>query len=585
MGRLLFHFNFSNHNEKYGDEKLDYKIIIAESLSKYLDMGVEEIYKNIQIPSNCKNGDFTFPCFVLSKILKESPYKISLELKEKIGFLDCFEKIEANGPYLNFYIDKTQYAQFIIKKIISKEEVVIKNKFEDEKIVVIDSSVSFFENSMFNLYSILINNSLKNMLEYKGYKVVSELSLDISNDVIGRILYAYDKWGIEEQLKKDPMKEIYRLYTKFFEQLSKNEDLERKAKEKYNLLYKGDIKVNSCWNLLKELILNQFKATLKLMNIEFDLYNIEYIYSKDSNEIIKELKKNELVFKFLENEVCILKEDNLPPCIIKNSCGELGNTIKTIDRMLYNKRSYDFYKYIYILKKDDMIHFNQLKQVCKKLNFLCLDNIYSVFIGLGNLNNYAFERINNDRIWISSLLNEIIKKSETIKINKDVNLNNQIDLLKEIGINSLKLSFLKNNPETNIIVSLESILSLDNNAGIKIQLLYIRGLSILQKYENMIKEIDDISIVTKENYLLIKELGSYENVITDSMEKLDPSIIVNYLESLSLKIEFFYNNGCFSKSDNNSKLAFQLKVVKATVIVINKCLNALGITTEKIEEN
>ncbi|MDU1412513.1 MAG: arginine--tRNA ligase [Clostridium sp.] len=563
---------------------MDYKIIIAESLNKYLNMGVEEIYKIIQVPSNFKNGEFTFPCFILSKILKESPDKISLELKEKIGFIDYFEKIEANGPYLNFYIDKTQYAQFIIKKIISKEEVVIKNKFEDEKIVVIDSSVSFFENSMFNLYSILINNSLKNMLEYKGYKVVSELSLDISNDVIARILYAYDKWGIEEQLKKDPMKEIYRLYTKFFDQLSKNEDLERKAKEKYNLLYKGDIKINSCWNLLKELALNQFKATLKLMNIEFDLYNIEYIYNKYSNEIIKELKKNELVFKFLENEVCILKEDNLPPCIIKNSCGELGSTIKTIDRMLYSKRFYDFYKYIYILKKDDMIQFNQLKQVCKKLNFLWVDDIYLVFIGLGNLNNYTFEGSNN-RIWIASLLNEIIKKSERIKINKDVNLNNQIDLLKEISINSLKFSFLKNNPETNIIVSLESILSLDNNAGIKIQLLYIRGLSILQKYENMIKEIDDFSIVTKENYLLIKELGNYEDVITDAMEKLDPSIIVNYLESLSLKIEFFYNNDCFSKSDNNSKLAFQLKVAKGTVIVINKCLNAIGISTEKIEEN
>lgn len=584
MGRLLFHFNFVNHNEKYGDEKLDYKIIIAESLNKHLNMGVEEIYENIQIPSNFKNGEFTFPCFILSKILKESPDKISLDLKEKIGFIDYFEKIEANGPYLNFYIDKTQYAQFIIKKIISKEEVVIKDKFKDEKVVVIDSSISFFENSMFNLYSILINNSLKNIFEYKGYKVVSELSLDISNDIMGKIVYAYDTWGREEKLRKDPIKEIYRLYTKFFEQLAKDEELEWKAKEKYNLLYKGDIKVNSCWNLLKELVLNQFKATLKLMDIEFDLYNIEYIYSKDSNEIISELKKNELVFKFLEDEVCILKEDNLPPCIIKNSCGELGSTIKTIDRMLCNKKFYDLYKYIYILKKDDMIHFNQLKQVCKKLNFLWVDDIYSVFIGLGNLNNYRFEGSNNDRIWIASLLNEIIKKSERIKINKDVNLNNQIDLLKEISINSLKFSFLKNNPETNIIVSLENILSMDNNPAIRIQLLYIRGLSILQKYESTIEKTDDISIVTKENYLLIKELGSYEDVITDSMEKLDPSIIVNYLESLSLKIEFFYNN-CFSKSDDNSKLAFQLKVVKATVSVINKCLNALGIYTEKIEKN
>ena len=64
---------------------LDFKKEISKLISKELNMEDDLIYSFIQLTKDETNGDYSFPCFSLAKILRKSPMIIADELKEKIN--------------------------------------------------------------------------------------------------------------------------------------------------------------------------------------------------------------------------------------------------------------------------------------------------------------------------------------------------------------------------------------------------------------------------------------------------------------------------------------------------------------------
>ena len=81
------------------------KDVIVLALSKLVKLDKEKIAEMVTSPSDPKLGDFAFPCFLLAKELKKNPNEIAKELASKIKIKD-FEKVQAVGPYVNFFIKK-----------------------------------------------------------------------------------------------------------------------------------------------------------------------------------------------------------------------------------------------------------------------------------------------------------------------------------------------------------------------------------------------------------------------------------------------------------------------------------------------
>ena len=88
---------------------MDYKQKIANLLASQVEYDIEGLKKLIEIPPKAEMGDFAFPCFALSKILRKAPNKIAEELKTNLNN-EGFEKIENLGPYINFFVDKKSFS-------------------------------------------------------------------------------------------------------------------------------------------------------------------------------------------------------------------------------------------------------------------------------------------------------------------------------------------------------------------------------------------------------------------------------------------------------------------------------------------
>src|SRR3989344_3822850 len=94
---------------------------IAKLLAKNLSLSESEILNLIETPPSQELGDYAFPCFSLARSLKKNPNQIAQELSVKIKS-NQFEKTEAKGPYINFFVNRALLAEETINKILKEKD-------------------------------------------------------------------------------------------------------------------------------------------------------------------------------------------------------------------------------------------------------------------------------------------------------------------------------------------------------------------------------------------------------------------------------------------------------------------------------
>ena len=115
---------------------------IISLLKKETKLLEKEIENLIEIPPSKELGDYSFPCFILSKKFKQPPQKIAEDLAKKIRD-DSFEKIESKGPYINFFINRKEIAKTILEQVQKKDfgKKNLKQKRETRKRVMHQKNV------------------------------------------------------------------------------------------------------------------------------------------------------------------------------------------------------------------------------------------------------------------------------------------------------------------------------------------------------------------------------------------------------------------------------------------------------------
>ena len=99
---------------------LDIKSTIVNSLQSALadELSAEQIMNLLEVPKTSKLGDYAFPTFILAKSRHQAPQKIAAELVEQIDKAP-YEQIVATGAYVNFFLDKGEFAEATLQEVIS----------------------------------------------------------------------------------------------------------------------------------------------------------------------------------------------------------------------------------------------------------------------------------------------------------------------------------------------------------------------------------------------------------------------------------------------------------------------------------
>lgn len=561
---------------------MEHKEYIASRICELVDMTKDELMKVMEVPPDSKMGDIAFPCFILAKKLRKAPPMIAQELLEKIKDDKAFEKVEAVGGYLNFFFNRREFIESVMKKVKESNGEFAKSEEGKGKTVLVEYSSPNIAKPFHigHLFSTAVGNSLARIYAYLGYDVQRLNHLGDWGTQFGKLISAYKRWGVREVIEKDPINELLKIYVKFHEEAEKEPSLEDEAREYFKSLENGDKETTELWQYFRDVSLKEFKRVYDMLGVEFDSYAGESFYGDKMQEVVDILDEKGLLCESDGAKVVMLDELNVPPCIILKSDGATIYATRDIAAALYRKRTYDFEKNIYVVGTPQALHFKQIFAVIKKAGFDWADNCTHVGFGLVKFPDKKLSTRHGDVVFLEDVLNESIQKTLDIITNNNPDMENKEEVATKIGIGAILYTFLKNSREKDIVFSWDSMLDFEGESAPYVQYSYARGRSILRRCEIDYSEADFSLATSDEEYELVKQINMFASAISDAAAKNEPFYINRYVTNLARCFNKFYNNYPILKSDvdDETKKA-RLALVDATTQVIKSALLLLGIET------
>ena len=321
---------------------MDYKSQVTNSILSVLDdeLSSAEVYQKLERPKDLKMGDLAFPTFALAKAYHKAPNQIAADLAKKID-ATSYDKVEAKGAYINFFLDKGQYSSEVLTEVIEEGSTYGQNDNGQGGNVPIDMSSPNIAKpiSMGHLRSTVIGNSIAKLLVKNGYHPIKDNHLGDWGTQFGKLIVAYKKWGNEEDVKKDPITNLVKYYVKFHKEDKQHPELDDEARETFKKLEDGNEEELNLWKWFSKVSLDSFNQTYKKLGITFDTYNGEAFYNDKMQEGIDILKDKGLLKESRGAQVVMLDKYNLSPALILKSDGATLYITRDIATAIYRDRT------------------------------------------------------------------------------------------------------------------------------------------------------------------------------------------------------------------------------------------------------
>ena len=559
-----------------------FKQIIAEQISKTININEKELESYIETPKDSQNGDYAFPCFRLAKELRKAPPAIANEIKEKIETVEEIEKIEVAGGYLNFFINKSILAKEVLEEI-SKNEQYGKSEIGKEKNIVIDYSAPNIAKPFHigHLRSTVIGGALYNIYKYLGYHVTGVNHLGDYGTQFGKLIEGYKMWGKEYDIEKDPINELTKIYIRINEACKNDEQILENCRNNFKKLEDGDSYCVEIWKKFRELSLQEFQKVYDLLGSKFDSWNGESFYSDKMPEVIEILEKTGKLIESQGAKIIDLEDKGInTPCIIEKSNGSTTYATRDLAAILYRARTYDFDKALYVTSYEQVLHFKQVFEVAKLLG---LDEKYTkglehVSFGMVLLPEGKMSTREGNIIKLEDLLNEAISRAKEIIEQKNPDLENKEEVAKKVGIGAVIFNDMSSSRIKDEVFDWNTILNFQGETGPYIQYTYVRTKSVLEKagYLPKMDEIKIEKLVDEYSLTILKLIYNFEDVLIQVTDKNEPSILARYLIDLAKAYSSFYNENKIIVEDKDIQNA-RVYLTYATSEVLKQGANLLGI--------
>ena len=557
---------------------MDYKKIVATRLKENIDLDLDKIESLIEIPPKSDMGDFAFPCFQLAKVMKKAPNMIAKDIADVIN-KDGFEKVESLGPYINFFMDKVKFSESIVNEILSEKDSYGSSKIGDGKRYLVEYSSPNIAKPFHvgHLFTTAIGNALYKMLKFEGYDTVRINHLGDWGTQFGKLISAYKRWGNEEAIEKSPITELLRIYVKFHDEAEKNPSLEDEGRMYFKKLEEGDNEAVELWKRFKDLSLKEFNNIYSILGVDFDSWAGESFYNDKMDIVVKELEEKNVLTDSNGAKVVMLDEYNMPPCIVVKSDGASIYATRDLAAAMYRKKHYNFDKCIYVVGKDQILHFKQVFKTLELAGHTWAKECVHIPFGLVKFADRKLSTRKGNVVLLEELLKEAVAKTlETINV-KNPELKEKEMVAKEIGIGAVLFTYLKNSREKDIVFDWDEMLSFEGETGPYVQYSYARAKSILRKAEGINGDADFSKLTSKEEFELTKVLEGFNKAILLAIDRLEPSVVTRYTIEVAKAFNKFYNaHSVLNLEDTGLKVA-RLKLIEATAQVIKNSLNLIGI--------
>ncbi|MFU2203643.1 arginine--tRNA ligase [Streptococcus hyovaginalis] len=554
------------------------KQLIASELAKVLtDLDQEAIEHLLEKPKNASMGDLAFPAFSLAKVLRKAPNMIAAEVAEQID-ASAFEKVQAVGPYINFFLDKSKISGQVLSDVIEHGSHYADQNLGQGRNVAFDMSSPNIAKpfSIGHLRSTVIADSLANIVEKLGYKPVRINHLGDWGKQFGMLIVAYKKWGDQAAVEANPIAELLKLYVRINAEAEENPSLDDEAREWFRKLEAGDEEAVSLWQWFRDESMVEFNRLYKELDVSFDSYNGEAFYNDKMDEIVDLLAEKGLLQESQGAQVVNLEKYGIEhPALIKKSDGATLYITRDLAAALYRKRTYDFAKSIYVVGNEQSAHFKQLKAVLKEMGYDWSDDMEHVAFGLVTKNGKKLSTRKGNVILLEPTIAEAVSRAQSQIEAKNPDLPNKEAVAHAVGVGAIKFYDLKTDRMNGYDFDLDTMVSFEGETGPYVQYAHARIQSILRKADFTPDASANYSLSDTESWEIIKLIQDFPRVIRRASDNYEPSIIAKFAINLAQSFNKYYAHTRIL--DDNPERDSRLALSYATATVLKEALRLLGV--------
>lgn len=558
------------------------KEIITNLLIKELSgkLSQQEIEKLIEIPPNNEMGDFAFPCFSLSKILRKNPAMIASDLSKSMVLPAEVDKVTSVSGYLNFFLNK----KVLASKILSDSNNPDYGKQNRGKKIVIEFSSPNSNKPLHlgHLRNMSIGDSVSRILQFCGNSVVKA---SINNDRgvhICKSMLAYDAFGenkTPEQVGKKSDHFVGDFYVLFSKKASEDETWNEKAQELLRKWEAGDPATVELWKTMNKWAFDGFQKTYRLFGISFDKEYFESQIYKSGKEIVNEGLERGIFTKREDGAAIVdLQSEKLGEKVLLRPDGTSVYIVQDLYLAVLKDKEYNYDLSIYVVGNEQEYHFKVLIAIFHKLGYPIADKMKHLSYGMVELPEGKMK----SREGTVVDADDLIAETQALAINElkeryTLTDEEMADRSLKIALSAIKYQLLKIDITKTMLFDPKKAISFEGDTGPYLLYSYARAASILRKAG--ISETNEIPDLNESEIKIVKKLGLFPDAVSGAADKLSPSIIANYAFELAQTFNEFYHACQVIGSETQS---FRLQLVQSFKNVLKSCLELLGI--DEIEE-
>ncbi|MDI3527173.1 MAG: arginyl-tRNA synthetase [Tenuifilum sp.] len=552
-------------------------------------------------------GDYTMVAFPLLKISRKSPEETCKELGDKILELSPeVEKYNIIKGFLNITLSKSFWAS-TLNEISQTPDFGFTQEQEDNPIVIEFSSPN--TNKPLHLGHIrnnLLGMSISRIMEKTGKRVVKVNLVNDRGIHICKSMLAWQKFGNGETPESTGKKgdhlvgDYYVRFDKEYKaqvkELVSNGMPEEEAKIKAPIMQEAqemlrkweakDPEVIGLWKKMNGWVYEGFDKTYSDLGITFDkIYYESDTYLLGKSIVLDGLKKG-IFFKKEDGSVWVdLTKDGLDEKLLLRGDGTSVYITQDIGTAIQRYEEYKFGEHIYVVGNEQEYHFQVLKLIMKKLGYDWSDALYHLSYGMVQLPEGKMKSREGTVVDADDLVKEMIdtarQMSEELGKLDDVDHGVAEEVNRMVGLAALKYFILKVDPKKNMTFNPKESIDFNGNTGPFIQYTHARIKSVLTKATasgfafNQKVNPEDIS--NNKELDLIQLIGQFPEVLQNSAQNHNPSLIANYAYELAKEYNQFYHDYSILKEQNEGVRKLRLTLSACVADVIKRAMWLLGI--------
>ena len=568
--------------------------LIARALAEHLPVTADEALALLQSPPTPDMGDYGLPCFTLAAALRRAPAAIAAQLQEQVALPPGVREARADGPYLNFFVDRPAVTAAVLRRIIRQADSYGRSDAgAGARIVVEYSSPNIAKHlGVHHLRSAIIGGALCRLFEFLGYEAVGLNFLGDWGTGFGKLIAAFERYcaGDASELSVSDLQD---LYVRFSAEAGEDPGLEQAARDAFRRLEEGESAARRLWDAFKRVSLDEFERIYRMLGISFDRYTPESDYIEQIPGLLQRVRESGAARESEGALIVPLADEDLPPLMLQKSDGSSLYATRDLCAAEHRWDEFRFERSLYVVGNEQALHFDQLKAVLRGMGCPWADRMEHVSFGLMKFRDAETGRARKgstrggEMLLLDDVLREAVERAaqklheNADRLEEDAPLG---ELAAQIGIGAVIFSDLSTRRARDVLFDWDKVLDFEGATGPYVQYAHARLCSILRKADRPVPpDVDFALLALPEEWALVRQLGDFPRRVRRAAADCEPFVIVGYLLDLCAEFSTYYSAGMREPArrvlcPDRELSAARLLLTQATRHVIRNGLRLLGMS-------